>query len=482
MTVSRRSFAPRSAAAMGIFVFALCNSLALIDIFRGFWDHDSGYYLLQSALIAQGLRPFLDYATLYPPGFGLLNAVPILLGIDRWLLVWLVPLAWIVSIGLLTRLYWARIHPDSPPVIGWTLAGSFALFSIEFGGNHVTLELGVVFFGLAALLAFVREQGPDDLLTGACIGAAVLVKQPAGLMLLPFLTQCDSGGRIVRLLAGFCAPLLLCLAWLKFDLDRILQSYGALQGYLQQRAPSTVIGLAKRFAQVWLQDVFRTPPGVALLAVVGLLTLVGLYHAMRQREVRRSAWLIAWSLVGLAYLGARAVNDFPHYALNAWPAVVALLGAALQVPRARAARAIVAAAVLCTSLVFVLFPAKLHDLGGRPYFTRWSGPGKLESFLKPVSEELRRLLPNGMTVTQIGMEESILFFLAGRLPMNLDWAGYDLASPIRGDLIVFTDYRQWTAATRRQQIEQAGYIAERSWTSQWGTIELYRRPDLRIGP
>lgn len=482
MTGFRTAPASRAASAAGILVFALCGSLALVDIFRGHWDHDGGYYLLQSALIAQGLRPFLDYTTLYPPGFGLIHALPVLLGIDRWLLVWLVPLVWIVLTGLLTRLYWARIRPDSHPLIGWTLGAAFALFCIDFGGNHVTLELGIAFFGVAALVAFARTRGPDYLLVGACVGAAVLVKQPGVLLLLPFLTQCRSRGEAIRLLAGVCVPLLLCLAWLEFDVGRILQSHDALQGYLQQRTAPTMIGLAKRFARVLLQDVLRRPPGIVLFAAVGLLTAGSLYRAVRRREARRVAWLVSWSLVGLAYLGARAVNNFPHYTLNVWPAVVALLGATVPVLHARTVRGVAAAAALGTVLVFVLFPGRQHEIEGRPYFMRWRNPGQLETALKPVSDELRRLLPDRMTVTQLGMEESVLFFLAGRLPMNIDWAGYDLASPIRGDAIVFTDYRQRTAAQRRQQIEQAGYVADRSWTSRWGTIELYRRPEVGIDP
>jgi hypothetical protein len=37
----------------GIAFFSLTITMLFVDIFEGFWDHDSGYYFLQSLLISK---------------------------------------------------------------------------------------------------------------------------------------------------------------------------------------------------------------------------------------------------------------------------------------------------------------------------------------------------------------------------------------------------------------------------------------------
>jgi len=460
----------RRAAGPAVFLAAL--GLLSVDVLHGFWDHDSGFYLLHALFIAKGFRPYLDYVTIYPPLFGILNAGPVLLGIDRWALTVGLPILWAASISLLSLAWWRRSAPGTGE---WVVAAMFPLFCIEFGGNHLTLELGVIFFGLLALYGFLAAGARAFFLAGVFLGCAFLVKQVGLLMFLPFALQIRSRRETLCLVGGSLVPVLPLLVWLDFDLGAVLRSARALGGYIDQATSNSLGQLGWGIIQVLSRELHRTPPGMAFLAGTLALGFLGTVSLAFRHDSRQAVWLGSWTVVALGYFAARAIQNFPHYTLNCWPAILVLVSVSWRVVSARVRHAVVWSSVLFSCLVLVSLGGRVTDIGGRPYFRRWEGPGQLDAFLRPVATELDALLPVGASVAQNGLEESILFFLTDRLPRNREWPIYDLPPLIEGDAILFVDHAQGSASIRRGQIAALGYTQRRIWESRWGSIILYAR-------
>jgi hypothetical protein len=466
---------------LGLGVF-ICSLLLLgCDILLGVWDHDSGYYFLESMFIARGFRPFIDYRTIYPPLFNLLNAIPVSAGLDRFFLSWFMPLFWSAAIGLLSMIYWMRSLPNLARGTVWLIAAAFPLFCMDFSGNHNTLELGIVLFGILALIAF-SDRNPRRILpyliAGFFVGCAVLVKQVGLLLIVPFALQVRRFKSALALLCGLAVPLVVFLWWLGFDLASIRASSRMLSTYLGSN-PSrhNPIFLPLRLLSVLFFDLRRTAAGVVCLATTLGLAALASRHLLRPERRREALWMAAWAVVGVGFFAARGINNYAHYTINCWPAIVAIL---VAVKRTMAPSKFATVFLRCAYASVVLFVVVLpipKSLDVSPFFLRWSSTSQLVTFLKPAAQDLRNLIPPGSTVTQLGTEESLLFFLADRVPKNKNWAGYDIQHSIAGDHIVFVDYGQETASERVSQIMDAGYVFRQQWASQYGAITLLSASD-----
>jgi hypothetical protein len=453
-----------------------CLSLAAVDVFWGFWDHDAGFYFNQSAMMAGGLRPFVDFTTIYPPLFNALHAVVIAFGADRWTLVWAIPLFWITVNAALTVVYvrGGQVgNSPGPRWMAWVAGATFALFSIDSGGNHITLEHGVVFFGMLSLLA-VRAPMPWRFLAiGASVACAALSKQIGILLLLPFLTQLRTWREVASLALGLLTPTLAFLAWLDFDLAAIARSGAVLAQYVG--SDSSLGELPRKLVAVYQGDFCQRPWIAIFMTVSWVLTALGVRRLVQRKDHRSAAWLLSWSLVAAIYYGARSQNNFPHYTLNCWPAFMVVFVTCRHAIAADTYRRLLGSGLVLSLTFMAAFSWQLRDIGGKPYFTRWAYGGQL-FFLKTVADDLRSVLPDGASVTHLGMEESVLLFLAGLTPRNKDWAPYDLVAPIEGDGILFTDYAQPSAKHWKAKIDRAGYRVRKVWTSpSWGTVYLYWR-------
>ncbi len=462
---------------LGSIFFAGCLFLILCDMFRGFWDHDGGFYLVQSLAIARGFRPFIDYPSLYPPLFNLLNAIPMYLGIDHAILLWALPLFWIGVIGLLTALCWKKYSPQSSVLTRWLIGGGFALFCIDFGGNHLTLELGVIFFALLSLWQYDPQKNNSFFLIGCWVACAFLVKQMGVLLLLPFLTQLRTVQQGLLLWVGLMLPLLMCLAWLDFDVANLVANLALIKRYVNHTAPQGILFAMKQFfSVVMLTELRRSPPGMALFFVTYLMSGLVCVRLMKRRAIRECLWIAAWGVIGVIYFGMRAINNCPHYTLNCWASIVILLATATGLVELRIRQWIWISGLLFA--VFFTFHHYHHvrDLQHNLYFSRWSHPNKLAAFIKPMSSDFNSLLPNDATITQLGMEEFVVFFLIDRLPINKGGFLYDIDAPIIGDAILLTDYGQSTALEKKKAIIKAGYYPFKIWQSSWGKIILFKQP------
>ncbi|MBU6375167.1 MAG: hypothetical protein KGQ59_04170 [Bdellovibrionales bacterium] len=467
----------------GPLFFVISFVVFLVDIFWGFWDHDSGYYFTQASLVAHGLRPYVDYKTLYPPLFSILHAIPIKLGISREWLIWSVPLIWVTAISLLSVIYfyreWSRTNRENLSSAPWILGALYFWFSIDFGGNHLTLEHGIAFFGLLALnlesSAILPQISSKNryFLIGVCLGLALLTKQVALLLFFPFLFAAIRRREWPVILFGIVTPLILFFLWIGFNLLKVQESFALLTQYLGSSKPLRPSDWLKSFFMILIRDGSRTPPGFLFLTLVLVLPFAHLLRNWRQRDYTSLIWAFSWVLVCAGYFAARCKNNFPHYTLNCWPAIcVCLLSCreALRSPQVRKWVIVASLIVLCRS---ILSHNSIRTLDNQPYLTRWRNGGRLTEFLFPVARELKTLIPVHAKVTHLGLEEEALFFLSERLPLNKDWSPYDLRAPIEGDGLLINGFNHSWISSQRETIHERGYQLRNRWRHPEGDVELY---------
>jgi hypothetical protein len=404
--------------------FAAALALYGIDVVRGIWDHDAGFFLQQAALVAAGHRPYLDFAPFYPPLMAVVNAVPIWLGLDRYALVVGLPVAWTAAVGLVTVACARRLAPGAPPLLAWLLGAGYALFAVEFGGNHVTLEHAVVLWGLVAVACFgppERARAGNFAAAGLACGLALLSKQVALVLLLPFLLQVRRPVQGLAFAAGVLAPLAALVAGLGFDLRPLLGSATQLAGYAAHDASGGWWSFLRHLkAHVLALPVSvpaefrRATLGVVAGVASGLAGTWVLERLREDRARRQALWVATWLVVGGILLATRLVKDFPHYTLNCWvPLVVAWLAFVDRYGPQRTLRA------WGVTLVTGVAVVALHAPWNPGYTTRFGHVGTLDRFLVPIAADLGRLLPAEVPVVDVS-EEQVLLFLARRLPANTD--------------------------------------------------------------
>ncbi len=374
-------------------------TLTLFEIVNGPWNLDGGWYLFRSSLIAEGARPYLDYATIYPPLIDLIHAIPIALELDRYFIVIAVPYIWNIAN--------AAASAALARCLGWSKAASlaagtgFLVLSIENEGNHVTLEHGVVFFSLVALIALMKREtlSPGRLFVcGIALACAALSKQNGLVTLLPVAAILYERRRQVEprsipaLLAGFALPPLLLLAYLDFQVMRIYRETVEMVFTYAAKSNEALPSLQWEFAR-------SEPTGVLLptLAAVGLVAI-----AAGPRRL-----LAATALAGavIEFL-PRLVRLYPHYTLNMWPFALLVLILATSTASPTVVRRFaksVSFAMLAGSLL--LFSISLH---------RWSTPGFLPKLFRPAALSLREAT-TPVDQVRLFSPELIVPFLAYRM-------------------------------------------------------------------
>jgi hypothetical protein len=416
---------PSSARLTATAVFVGCLALYLVDVLYGPWNGNGGFFLVQSSLLADGLRPYLDFQPFYPPLIAALHAPLVGLGLDRWMLAIGIPLLWVVGIGVLTL---AALRQDVPRLSGWALGltlGAYALFSLDNVGNHMTLEHGVVASGLLAVVTFRSAERPGALqffAAGMFAACAGLSKQSGMVLVLPFLTQVRGWREAAALVVGWLQPwLALSMLWALGPAD-LATSFASVPRYasyfngeLASNGANGVAKLLERAYNILRWEYKRSP---VCLVGMGLVALGGVAAVRRTSDWRQRAWLGAWMVVAAATLGSRVLMDFYHYTLNVWPALVVLAGASLRQAPGAALRAAVTIGA-CSAVALVLGTRHLNPA----YTHRWQA-SVLMDHIKPVASELAALSPNDRWVYNASVDMMVLF-LADKLPINKDWTLFE---------------------------------------------------------
>ncbi len=475
-------------SSSGKILFFLGIILFVFDMIWGFWDHDSGFFLLQSFMVSKGLRPYVDYQALYPPFMFIIQAIPIWVGMTREAITLLSPVFWVGGIALLTVLYIQNESERETAIksinYSWFFGAFYFLFCIEFGGNHLTLEHGVVFCSLMALHLGGRSLSVGGLmlrqiLVGVFIGSAILVKQVGIVLVLPFLIRAVHVRALAGYISGIVMPFCLVLIWIGEKPSKLIEGQAVLLRYLAPSKPEGFDALFGGLIYVLQSELFRTPIG---LFSILFTTLVGLYfsiRAHRDRDIYRSLWLASWVLVLVLFFAARAKNNFPHYTLNCWPAFVTIIPESYPFFSGLAKKAWLKL-VIFSLVALVAFHLKfpIRTIDGKNYFLRWQGGGRLTTFLFPVARELDRLIPANASITHMGFEESVLFFLAGRIPLNKDWSPHNIRAKIEGDYLLINHMDESWASGESDVIFAKGFRRIKAWYHPEGSIELYKNIEL----
>jgi hypothetical protein len=437
-------------AVLGITGFVL----SIIDVVRGHWDHDAGFYFLHSWFVSLGYRPYVDYVSIYPPMMEIMTAVPMWMGISHTVLAVAVPIAWILANSL--AIGWLAYSVSGVRSAGFFAAALFPFFSIDNGGNHLTLEHGVIFF---TALAIIAAQRSSMFVSGLCAAAALLWKQNGIFVFLPlavFFWERRKELRprsFVRFASGLIAPFIAILAWLRFDLHALIQNAREFTGYAQEKAAFD----AKWILEEWWRSQFTTVFWVLLC-----IAFVGLLASSRHRLLALACAIpIAMNLL------ARCYRNYPHYDLNVWPYVVMLLSLAFIELKRRSGAAAFAGGIVAALGLFAAFFTQYDPI------VIWAGKDRLRENFLPAVQEIRRLDPSGRArIRQYG-NEGMIEFLSERLPEDLyisykrlppDYLGqgvYDDHPPHERIVAIVDLGQDWVRETRKVLVAQGWRVTGR---------------------
>lgn len=343
--------------------------LAAGSVVFGPWDHDGGAYLLRGAYAAEGLRPYINYPSIYPPLVDLMTAAVVWLPASRLGLALLLPILWLIALAASSlTLGWIIQRDWSAALI---LAALSVVFAIANGGNHLTLELGVAAFGCFAFAAAVADK---PVLAGVLAACATLSKQNGILVFVPLLFLLRPRDYL-RALLGASVPVILCALWIG-DLHAMWNAcVSEILVYSQQSAPTPPIS----------GEFVRSPETFLLLLIVIVAAVI----------VGKP---VAWVALGCAVLEflPRLVRNYPHYTINVWPFAALILAFALTTR--------VRVAVLGGFAALAMMHTYFH--------TRWSRTPTLAIFAA-AARRVADVTPPNERVRQYGAEP-IIEFLAHR--------------------------------------------------------------------
>lgn len=417
-----------------------------IDVVCGNWDHDSGFYLLRGWYISTGLRPYLDFGTIYPPLGDIITAAFLKAGFAHIVLAIALPMLWVFATMMATALLVYRATRDRGLAV--LIAALVPAFSAHNGGNHLTLEHCVSVFSLLAFLPLIGESRltPAAAARAIFFSVAAILSKQTGLVTLVVVMAGLIDRRheltrrhLVAMIAAALALPLAILAWLGFDLVQIHANVvSRLAGYTSASDPTNWRVIPREFV--------RAPATAWLL----LATIVlGLILAARVRGVRLMALAAAAGVV--VQFAPRLIRDYSHYNLNAWPLIVlvlALILARTQPVVALASRAalLLFAVVVNASLVFT-YP--------------WAGVSPLLHTYYPAATIVASITPDDATVRQYGTEP-IIEFLAWRreelIERPWDPAWLYPTPPHPNSTVVIVHNRERNNAKLLAWLEQYGFV------------------------
>jgi uncharacterized membrane protein YkgB len=380
---------------------AIGLTLAAAAIVIGPWDHDSGDFLINGSYIAQGIRPYVDYHTMYPPLVDIITAFAVRTPASRLFLAIGIPFAWILATSIASGvLAWTITRSHA---IATLISALFPLFAIDNGGNHLTLEYGVTFFTLLALAVIVGETRLTALRLACCgifIAAAMLSKQTGAVAFMPvaaiLYTRRSEVSRKMTgaFLAGLALPPLAILSWLRFDIVAIYQNVVTQVVDYAAKSPTGHSG--------WRHE-FVYPVSAFLEIIVIVCGVAVLVYVPRWR-------LLGGAALAAAFIDAlpRLLRDYRHYNINMWAFMVLLLALAAAQPNVNRAAGVV------TVLLIFATVSHLHSLGDMS-----STDSLLFQVFTPAGHVVESVTPADSVVRQYG-GEPIIEFLASRAVQLVD--------------------------------------------------------------
>lgn len=422
---------------------------AVADVVFGPWDHDGGFYLIRGAEVAAGLKPYLDVGSIYPPLMEVLTALMLKSGISRIALAVLIPIGWVLANMTVTAfLAYAATRDRGLSVLAGSL---FVLFSVDNGGNHLTLEHGVAFFGCLAFVPLVREGAltPRRVATAALFAsAAAMIKQNGIIVYLPIFAACIAHRgeltrrHVIAFFAGALAVPLGLLLWLEGNAVAIYRNVVSKLGVYAEMSEPNTFGL--------LHEWHRSPQTIGFFLVTLVLGVLAFLKMPRHRLI-----VLAAAAGAVIQFLPRYIRDYPHYNINMWPflALILVLGLAQVQPEWRT----------ITAVFIVLFA--LFGFMSLILSSRWSRVSPLLTVFHASAQIISAVTPDDALVRQYG-SEPIIEFLAYRRqeavnkPMSTlrvwDGSGMYSTPPARSTTVVILSGSAWVPQVMRD-LDQLGF-------------------------
>ncbi|MBL7544817.1 MAG: hypothetical protein JNL11_13450 [Bdellovibrionaceae bacterium] len=352
-------------------------------------------------------------------------------------IIW-IPLFWIYSNGFLTFITSFRINKNVQ--ISLFLMILFTFISIENGGNHVTLEHGIIFFSLLSYNIYLSKESIKNkylffFLYGLSVLSIAMVKQ-VGILLLPyflfivldrnfFLNKKESLKKISCFVFGAFTALYITFHSFKANVNQIYsQLFHRIANYLAD-SPSNQTFL--------LSELLRSPYTVSLFAS----TLILAYFFISSQNLKLIKKMEILMLIGLVfgYAFARTIRNYPHYTLNSWFPILILFALFFQFEGTKNRK-------FLFTLFFLLTVGSVGTL-----VTRWNTSYKfseINSFFLPSAKFIRESTTPDQPILQLG-EEPVIEFLSYRRPqrMDIEWAWkYSKFSDDGNPTVVINNYNR----------------------------------------
>ena len=381
---------------------------------------DAGYYLLLSRLVAKGKVPYLDFTTIYPPGFFYLQNVfdffhggsPEAVAAQDLLL----------NLGAAAGLFYsARKLLALDRSFALFLSALFILVFPAFDGAYLVLEPLSSLWGWMALAVVMStgrtgSDGAGDaaislrraFLAGALAGLSMMVKQPGAVFLVAawMIAALDADWpRRLRLGAVMaCAALSYWLLFFALHPGAFLavwnQNVVLLARYAVSSRATTGYTLADLGGVVWKNRWIVVP-----ILAAGAMSAV---YRCRGRATRSDSTILILMAAGTTFFLPAFSRPWRHYML--YPIPFALLGGAYLLIRPRRALGVALAALVLASSAVWRLPREIADwqLNTLP-----AVHARQEVLRKWISDRAR-----GRRFILVVPMESQFYFLTGHEPPN----------------------------------------------------------------
>ena len=435
-----------------IFLFA-ASLFAFADLRYGGWNHDWGFFLLTSDLVARGFTPYVDFVFIYTPLMILLNGAFLKIFTNPHLTLFLLPGLWIAACTALTG--WLAYRLSGNAARSLFFAGLFPIFCVAEQSCHLTLEHGVVVFSLLSLIAVAKDRGPRNFFwAGFFVASAVLVKQVAVPLVLLIAFDLREGWslrgrRLGAFAAGGTLAIAAVFAW--FAINPVLLVSRFLQPFMEYAQARSVWHLSN------LVDFSRSPVAFIFTVLVFALSVKKSWQAYRQQGWRGASFLSWLAILSTMFVltAPRLVRDYPHYMINVWPAMLlALIYGLAEFSRGRQR-------LFWGGIVVFTVLGNFHREAPHwrhQYVPLRGDPSLYEKIFVPAVAELEAQSRGHDRILVLG-EESLFEFLARKLPQHMDinWAlPYD-AYPDEGNPTVIYYTGQPKLLERRDYLLSRGY-------------------------
>ena len=404
-------------------VMGVLSVLGLIGgSFFNIINTDSAVLLVETERIAEGYIPYATMHLNYPPLWYYINvAFKWLFHVPYGCYPFYLAVHWLYAGGCAACLYAISKKWGAATPVACFVAWLFFIITYQQQGNEVIFEIPGMFWGLLAICLYYRWQNRHpawQILAGAVTCCSFLTKQfgagflPLILWLMLTSSSSDKWKQMMTFIAGYCLPLLLCLAFFGTEMYRsiLFNGYGTAEMDAFRGIETTPSMVLTRIAG----NLFSLCNHQVPVVYVALLCLPLLFRQGKYREVL----LCLFAIIGFA-LQFVFVHGGRHYLLYMIPFALLLVPLLMTIETNKILRYGILAVIGITTLNGVY--AACHNRALKRYVLE--GEHDYENQWKS-GEYIINLVQDGETVfiPHVGLE--YLYYTANLYPPRMAETGY----------------------------------------------------------